>query len=118
MRRQNLHDADGVAVRACDLLRQGLRQPFAEVRAAFVDGFGDFTRPQHDFLELLCEWVEELWIALPGEKDERRTELFARPGATLERLRKLGAEVEWLASRGREPPDRSRVSYGMRPSGG
>ena len=65
---------------------QGLRRPFAEVRAVFVDGFSDFTRPQHEFLELLCEWVEELWIALPGENDDRRRDLFARPRGTLERL--------------------------------
>lgn len=96
LRRQNLHDADGVVGRACDLLRGGLRHPFAEARAVFVDGFSDFTRPQHAFLELLCEWVEELWIALPGENDDRRRDLFARPRETLERLRPLRPEVEWL----------------------
>ncbi len=105
LRRQNLHDADGVVGRACDLLRRGPRQPFGEVRAVFVDGFSDFTRPQHDFLELLCGWVEELWIALPGENDDRRRDLFARPRETLEHLRPLGPEVEWLASGGRKPPE-------------
>jgi ATP-dependent helicase/nuclease subunit B len=105
LRRQHLHDADGVAARASDLLRKGLRQPFDEVRAVFVDGFGDFTRPQHDILELLSEWVEELWIALPGEETGQRADLFARPRATMERLRKLRPEVEWLASGGRKLPD-------------
>ena len=109
MRRQNLNDGDGVAGRACDLLRRGLRRPFAEVRAVFVDGFSDFTRPQHDFLELLCEWVEELWVALPGENDDRRRDLFARPRETLERLRPLGPEVEWLS-----PPARQEMH---RPAG-
>jgi ATP-dependent helicase/nuclease subunit B len=98
LRRQHLHDADGVAARAGDLLREGLRQPFAEVRAMFVDGFGDFTRPQHDILELLSEWVEELWIVLPDEESGQRADLFARPRATMERLRKLRPEVEWLTS--------------------
>ena len=108
LRRQNLHDADGVAVRACELLRQGLRRPLGDVRAVFVDGFGDFTRSQQEFLERLCEWAEELWVALPGEPDGRRADLFARPGATLERLRKLGAEVVFLPS----PPLRGRGAGG------
>ncbi len=102
---QNLYDADGTAGRACDLLRRGLRRPFDAVRAVFVDGFGDFTRPQQEFLELLSGWVDEVWVALPGEEEGRRADLFARPRETLERLRKLGAEVEFLASGGRQPPD-------------
>jgi ATP-dependent helicase/nuclease subunit B len=106
LRRQNLHDADGVASRAGDLLRQGLRQPFAAVRAVFVDGFGDFTRPQHDILELLSEWVEELWIALPGDENGLRADLFGRPRATLERLRKLRPAVEWLSPSARADGDR------------
>src|ERR1019366_502982 len=104
LRRQPLHDADGVAARAGDLMREGMRQPFAEVRAVFVDGFGDFTRPQHDILELLSEWVEELWIALPGEENGQRPDLLARPRATMERLRKLRPEVEWLMSEGADRP--------------
>jgi ATP-dependent helicase/nuclease subunit B len=104
LQRQNLHDADGDGARAGDLLRKGLRKPFAEVRAVFVDGFGDFTRPQHDILELLSEWVEELWIALPDEENGKRADLFARPRATLERLQKLQPKVEWLASAGADRP--------------
>ncbi len=104
LQRQNLHDADGVAARAGALLRKGLRRPFAEVRAVFVDGFADFTRPQHDILELLSEWVEELWIALPDEEDGQREDLFAKPRATLARLQKLRPKVEWLASGGAGRP--------------
>ncbi len=108
LQRQNLHDSDGTAGRACDLLRRGLRRPFDEVRAVFVDGFSDFTRPQHEFLELLCRWVEELWVALPGEADGQRADLFARPRETLERLRRL-------VSGGRQPPD---STSSQRPSAG
>ena len=107
LQRQHLHDADGVAGRACDLLRRGLRRPFGEVRAVFVDGFGDFTRPQQEFLERLCGFVEELWVALPGEADGQRAELFARPRETMEWLMKRGAEVEWLGGRAGSVSDRS-----------
>ncbi len=106
--RQNLHDADGLGARAADLLRRGLRQPFGEVRTVFADGFGDFTRPQHDILDLLGEWVEDLWIALPGEENGDRPDLFARPRATTERLWSLRPEAEWLTA---DPP------YGDRPVG-
>ncbi|HVS38580.1 MAG TPA: PD-(D/E)XK nuclease family protein [Gemmataceae bacterium] len=109
LRRWRLHDADGTAGRACELLRQGGRRPFGDVRAVFAGGFSDFTRPQQEFLQLLCGFVEELWVALPSEADGRRAELFARPGATMERLRLLGAEMEWLASGGRQPPDAASV---------
>jgi ATP-dependent helicase/DNAse subunit B len=119
LRGQHLHDADGLAAAAGELLRRGARRPFEAVRAVFVDGFSDFTRSQHEFLEGLCGWVEELWVALPGEADcppgsagvppafrpeggrdarapggDGRAELFARPRATLERLAPLRPRVE------------------------
>jgi ATP-dependent helicase/DNAse subunit B len=100
--RHNLYDHEGSFWYARDLLSKGRRQPFAAVRAVFVDGFTDFTRTQRDILQELSTWVSELWITLPGEAGEERAELFARPRATRERLLSLGARVEYLADTG--PP--------------
>ncbi len=90
LRRQHLHDAEGRGAHACALLRAGQRQPFADVRALFLDGFSDFTRSEHQLLEALVAGAEEAWIALPDEDGEERAELFARSRATRQRLRSLG----------------------------
>src|SRR5262249_24100028 len=60
LRRQNLQDLEGRPARAVDLLRRGAALPTAGVRAVFLDDFTDFTRAQHDLLEILCGRVEEL----------------------------------------------------------
>jgi ATP-dependent helicase/DNAse subunit B len=88
--RPHLYDAEGRLWHARDLLRAGCHRPFERVQAVFVDGFEDFTRTQHDILQALAGWVEELWIALPDEPDdEERAELFTRPRLTRERLKSL-----------------------------
>ena len=92
-----LYDLEGRFWYARDLLAHGRRRPFAAVRGVFVDGFTDFTRTQHEILEGLTEWVDELWIALPDEAGEERAELFARPRAIAGRLQRLHAQVEHLA---------------------
>jgi ATP-dependent helicase/DNAse subunit B len=104
LRRQHLLDHEGRTWHARALFGCGLRRPFESVRAVFVDGFADFTPAQAEILVHLCDWVEELWLALPGEEGDERTELFARPRAVAERL----------ASGGRKPPD-LRESGGLRP---
>jgi ATP-dependent helicase/DNAse subunit B len=89
LRAHHLYDLEGRLWYARDLLRAGARRPFESIRAVFVDGFVDFSRTQHDILEALAAWVEELWIALPDEPGEERAELFTRPRVTLARLRHL-----------------------------
>src|SRR5262249_40928251 len=65
---QQLHDSEARQARARDLLAQGERGPFRDVRALFVDGFTDFTHGEHDLLDALRQGLDELWIALPDEE--------------------------------------------------
>ncbi|MBI1918205.1 MAG: exodeoxyribonuclease V subunit gamma [Planctomycetes bacterium] len=97
----HLLDPEGRLWRVRDLLARAMPRPFDTVRAVFVDDFVRFTKVQHDLLESLGCLCEELWIALPDEPGEERTELFSASRATLQRLRSLHPE----ASGGREPPD-------------
>jgi ATP-dependent helicase/DNAse subunit B len=106
LQRLNLFDLEGRVWYARDLLARGRRRPFEEVRAVFVDGFTDFTRTQLKVLLGMCDWVEELWLALPDEEGDERAELFTRPRAVAEGFARL-------ASGGRQPPD--RASGGLRP---
>jgi ATP-dependent helicase/DNAse subunit B len=81
-----LFDAEGRFWSARALLREGQTRPFDRLRLVVVDGFADFTRTQHEILEILAERVEELFITLPLELDSPRPELFAKPQRTLEIL--------------------------------
>ncbi len=64
-----------------------------------ADGFTDFTRTQHEILEILAGRVEEMFVTLPLEAEPRRGDLFAKPLKTLGELRRRhpGATVEQLA---------------------
>jgi ATP-dependent helicase/DNAse subunit B len=84
--KHQLYDLEGRVWYARDLLSRGRRSPFDAVKAVFVDGFTDFTRTQHEILAALGAYVEELWITLPDEPGDARTELFSRPRATFARL--------------------------------
>lgn len=88
LREHQLYDAEGRFWSARDRLSQGQRQPFERLRLVVADGFADFTRTQHEILEILAQRVQELWITLPMESEPRRTELFAKPVATLGELRR------------------------------
>ena len=88
LRERQLYDAEGRFWSARDRLNQGQRRPFEQLRLVVADGFTDFTRTQHEILEILARWVEELWIALPLEAEPRRAELFGKPLRTLEELRR------------------------------
>jgi ATP-dependent helicase/DNAse subunit B len=81
--RHQFYDLEGRVWYARDLVTKGARQPFAEVRAVFLDGFTRFTRTQHEIIEALRGWVDELWITLPDEPGEERAELFSTPRAAL-----------------------------------
>jgi ATP-dependent helicase/DNAse subunit B len=94
-----LYDLEGRFWYARDLLERGQRRTFELVRAVFVDGFTDFTRTQHEILEALAGWVEELWVALPDEPGCEREELFSRPRATRQWLERLHPQIEELRRR-------------------
>jgi ATP-dependent helicase/DNAse subunit B len=91
-----LYDPEGRFWYARDLLGRGVRRPFEGVRAVFVDGFTDFTRTQHEILQALAGWVEEMWLTLPDEEGEGRGELFTRSRATRAALAPLRPQVEFL----------------------
>jgi ATP-dependent helicase/DNAse subunit B len=86
---RHLTDVEGRTRHACQLLTKGRRRPFDNVRSVFVDDFNDFSQAQHDMLKSLCEWVEELWVALPEEPGDERAELFTRPRVTRISLKHL-----------------------------
>jgi ATP-dependent helicase/DNAse subunit B len=78
-----LYDADGCFWSARALLRDGQRRPFEHLRHVVVDGFTDFTRTQHEILEILAERVETLNVTLVLERDTPRGELFEKSRHTL-----------------------------------
>ena len=86
--KHNLYDAQGRFWSARALLREGLAGPLAHLRHVFVDGFTDFTRTEHEMLEILAGRVDSLSISLPGEVDSSRGDLFAKSAKTLAELRR------------------------------
>ena len=90
----DLYDAEGRSWSARDLLN---RQPIA-YQLIVVDGFGDFTRTEHDILQDLAAHSLETWISLPmegeGEMNDggpcfgrsSRHDLFQKPLKTLAEL--------------------------------
>jgi ATP-dependent helicase/nuclease subunit B len=82
----NLYDDEGKFWSARDVLSRDLG-PFAGRELIVVDGFTDFTRTQREMLALLAAGCQSLRITLPLEKPLRRTDLFAKSGDALERLR-------------------------------
>ncbi len=86
LRENQLYDAEGRFWSARDRLQQGQRRPFENLRLVVADGFTDFTRTQHEILELLAGWVDEILISLPLESEPRRGDLFSKPLKTLSEL--------------------------------
>ena len=97
----DLYDADGQFWAARALLREGAWGPFAAIRHVFVDGFTDFTRTEHDVLELLAGRATSLSISLPLEQDTKRADLFVKTARTLADLvgRHPGLVLEHLPRR-------------------
>jgi ATP-dependent helicase/DNAse subunit B len=93
LERHDLYDAEGQFWAARALLREGRWGPFAAVNHVFVDGFTDFTRTEHEVLELLAGRAETLSISLPLEPDGGRADLFTKSTRTLDELRRRHAEL-------------------------
>ena len=53
LREHQLFDAEGSFWSARNWLQQGQRRPFENLQFVVVDGFSDFTRTQHEILEIL-----------------------------------------------------------------
>ncbi len=95
----HLYDAEGRFWSARTLLARGQTRPFERLRLVVADGFTDFTRTQHEILEVLADRVEEVVITLPLEPQTERPDLFARPQRTLDALhgRHEQMAVQWRA---------------------
>ena len=88
LRQNQLYDAEGRFWSARDWLQKGQKRPFENLKLVVVDGFTDFTRTQHEILEQLASWVDEIIISLPLESEPCRTDLFTKPLKTLEELQR------------------------------
>ncbi|HEY2840499.1 MAG TPA: PD-(D/E)XK nuclease family protein, partial [Pirellulales bacterium] len=72
---------------ARELLKRDATRPFEALLSVIVDGFTDFTRPQHEILQILSKRIERLAISLPHEEGNARADLFAKPRQTLDLLK-------------------------------
>ena len=90
----DLYDAEGRFWSARDQLQKNASPPYDRLQLIVVDGFADFTRTEHEILTILAERTAEMHITLPLEPGDARTDLFAKPRQTLDRLRKLGVIEE------------------------
>ncbi|HEY4760429.1 MAG TPA: UvrD-helicase domain-containing protein, partial [Thermoguttaceae bacterium] len=93
LRENQLFDAEGSFWSARDCLQHGQRQPFENLRLVVADGFTDFTRTQHEILEQLAGWVEEILISLPLESEPCRDDLFTKPLKTLKELQRRHSQI-------------------------
>ena len=62
--------------------------PSAFPKLVVIDGFADFTRTQHEIIEILAKKAAEIIVTLPLEPEPRRTDLFAKSLGTLGELRR------------------------------
>lgn len=94
-----LYDAEGRFWQARLLLRENQAAGFEQLRELVVDGFTDFTPPQHEILEILAARLDRILISLPAEKETLRADLFGKSLETLDQLRRrLGSvEEKWFA---------------------
>jgi ATP-dependent helicase/nuclease subunit B len=102
---RGLYDAEGRFWIARELLRGGARRPFEALKSVIVDGFADFTRPQHEILQILSQRAESMAISLPLEAGAARTDLFAKPAQTLGLLKKHQPSLSVQAIPRRERAD-------------
>jgi len=88
LREHELYDAEGRFWSARALMRNGQRRPWERLKLVVADGFTDFTRTQHEIIEILAERVEEIFVTLPLEAEPRRSDLLAKPLKTLGELKR------------------------------
>lgn len=95
------YDAEGQIWLARALLRDGQQRPFPSLTCFVADGFSDFTRTEHEILELLARRAEQSIVTLPDEDGDERGDLFAKARRTAAQLlrRHAGIERERLPAR-------------------
>jgi ATP-dependent helicase/nuclease subunit B len=92
LRENHLYDAEGLFWSARDWL--GRLMPVGQTSMVVADGFTDFTRTQHEILEILARRADRMLVALPLESGSQRTDLFGKPLKTLRELQRRHARVE------------------------
>lgn len=88
------YDAQGRFWTARELLRLGQQRPFENLQCIVVDGFTDFTRTQHEILEILAERTRRILISLPLEQNTEREDLFAKSQDTVHKLTRRHPDLE------------------------
>jgi len=88
------YDAEGRFWAARESLARGEWGPFAKVQTVVVDGFTDFTWTQLEILRLLADRAERMWITLPGEEGDERSDLFAKPRTTVKQIQERIKQVQ------------------------
>ncbi len=90
LREHGLFDAEGRFWSARDVLQKGGGH---RLQLVIADGFSDFTRTQHEIIEILAERATTTVITLLIEEEPRRSDLFAKPLKTLAELRRRHPQV-------------------------
>jgi len=102
LREAHLYDAEGLFWSARDWLSRSrsaaesggaMRRFWGRLRLVVADGFTDFTRTQHEILEILAAGAEQVLITLPLEGEPRRADLLSKPLRTLDELRRRHTRV-------------------------
>ena len=86
LQEHNVFDAEGRFWSARDVLQKGQDANSKAGRAeqlVVIDGFTDFTRTQHEIIEILAGRAQQTIVTLPLEPEPRRSDLFAKPLKTL-----------------------------------
>ncbi len=68
-------------------------QTLKRLKLVVADGFADFTRTQHEILEILARCAQQVYVSLILESEAGRSELFAKPLKTLAELRRRHKDV-------------------------
>jgi ATP-dependent helicase/nuclease subunit B len=87
-------DAEGQIWLARALLREGQEAPFAKLDCLVADGFSDFTRTEHEIIELLAARADSTIVTLLDEPGDERQDLFAKARRTANQFQDRHPECE------------------------
>ena len=133
LRQHNLYDEEGLFWSARDWLGRVAQQLASEgqvdqrgaaantltralgrLRLVVADGFTDFTRTQHEILEILARCAQQVCISLPLEAEPGREELFAKPLKTLAELQRRHRQVTLEQLERPSPPHWAALDHAER----
>jgi ATP-dependent helicase/nuclease subunit B len=79
---------------AVRLLKNAKRRPFEKVNAVFVDGVNAISPVRLSLLQQIGGKTSRIFVAMPGEANGARNELFQQPRAIIEAIRQAFASVD------------------------